>query len=387
MQRVASIPAIVDQHVDDAAFLWLRRRNEIDGPLLDEVDIGRIDQRLDANLEGLEAAGEAGWKTAKARLQDYAEPGEMFVVGWLALRSGDDTALTEALDCCASMGEPGVSALSGAVARVERDVLRPHVSEWLHSRSAALRSLGLAALAHHRVDPGGQLGDLLHDPDAQVRSRAMRLAGRMKLRDHVREIAVGLEGESPRERLVAATALCLLGETRTVLPVFDRLALGEGAIVRDAMEMRLLVTPVAEAKRWLQSRLEQPLMRVDATALIGLLRDRTVMPWLIDNMRDPERVAAAGEALRDLFEIDFSDTDLFTSDTASLGADFGALDEAMLPVADRVEAWWDQGRGGQGHRVFRSMRWHRLEALRKALAEPDLLPANWRKTRAFPAWM
>ncbi|RUV31610.1 hypothetical protein [Mesorhizobium sp. M7A.F.Ca.MR.148.00.0.0] len=64
MHSIATIAAIVDQHAEDAAFLWLRRRREIDGSILDETDIGRIDQRLDANIEGLMAAGKAGWDAA-----------------------------------------------------------------------------------------------------------------------------------------------------------------------------------------------------------------------------------------------------------------------------------------------------------------------------------
>ncbi|TIQ73231.1 MAG: hypothetical protein E5X64_39705, partial [Mesorhizobium sp.] len=107
MHRVATIAAIVDQHAEDAAFLWLRRRREIDGPILDETDIGRIDQRLEANLEGLMAAGKAGWEAAQARFADYAEPGELFVLGVLALRWGDADLTEVAINAAASLGEPG----------------------------------------------------------------------------------------------------------------------------------------------------------------------------------------------------------------------------------------------------------------------------------------
>jgi len=109
------------------------------------------------------------------------------------------------------------------------------------------------------------------------------------------------------------------------------------------------------------------------------------MPWLIERMREPEFAEAAGLALRDLFEVDFNDLALFTLDPALLGLDFAG--DEPLPVADKVAAWWDEGRGGRGHGTFRSMRRLRLDALRAALADPGATLANWRRTRRYPAWI
>ena len=386
MRRVATIASIVEGHVEDAAFLWTRRRGEIDGPLLDETEIGRIDQRLEANLEGLDASGLAGWAVAKARLTDFADAGELFVVGAIAMRAGSREAVAEALSLAVPMGERGVSALSGAVARTPREDLRPFVADWLYSRDARQRSLALAALSHHRADPGDHLADLLRDPDAGVRIRALRFTGRLKRVQHAQQVADRLQGENANERLAAAEALCLLGEQRVAWPAIDRIAQTEPELCRGAIELRLLTTPAGEAKRWLGARLDQPLSRLAAVASVGLLGDRSVMPWLIEKMRDPETVSAAGEALRDLFGVDFDETDTFTTDPETLGPAFAASEEPSLPVADKVAAWWDGGRGGKAHRSFTSMRRLRLETLRRAFAEPDLLPANWRRTRRFPAW-
>ncbi|MER8810095.1 hypothetical protein [Mesorhizobium australicum] len=387
MLRIASIAAIVDQHASDAAFLWFRRRLEIDGPILGETDIGRIDQRLNANLEGLMASGKAGWEAAQAHFADYAEPGELFVLGVLALRWGEAEAVAPVVDAAATLGEVGVSGLSGAIARTPRENLSPFVAEWLDARDARLRGLGLAALWHHRVDPGARLGGLLSDPDPDVRRRAFRLAGGLKRRDLLPAVLDGLDGDSPKERLTAALAACLLGEARSAHPVLDRIVLAEPGLAPPAIEMRLLTTPLKTGKGWLQDRLKQPALRAAATAAIGLFGDRSVMPWLIAKMREPELVFAAGLALRDLFEVDLNDTDLFTTDPAVLGKEFESLTASPLPVADRVTAWWDEGRGGGNHETFHSMRRLRLDEIRAALAKPDAPLTDWRRTRRFPAWM
>ena len=97
MQRVATIAGILDQHVGDAAFLWLQRAREVDGRHFGEVVFGRLDQRLTANLRGLAAAGVGGWAAALAQFADYPEPGEMFVIGVLALLSEEAAAVDKAL--------------------------------------------------------------------------------------------------------------------------------------------------------------------------------------------------------------------------------------------------------------------------------------------------
>ncbi|AMY04080.1 hypothetical protein AB0V79_20975 [Mesorhizobium ciceri] len=387
MHPVATIAAIVDQHAEDAAFLWLRRRREIDGSILEETDIGRIDQRLDANIEGLMAAGKAGWDAAWARFTDYAEPGELFALGTLALHWGDADLVAIAIDAAASLGEAGLSSLSAAVARTPREKLRPFVAEWLDTRDAPQRCLGLSALWHHRVDPGPRLHDLASHSDANVRRRAVRLAGGLKRRDLLPAVLAGLDGETAKERLAAAFAACLLGEARSAHPVIDKIVLTETDQAEAAIEIRLLTTPPEAAKAWLQTRLGQPLLRVAATASIGLFGDPAVMPWLIEKMREPELVFAAGLAMRDLFEVDFNDTGLFAIDPADLGKAFEYLNDSPLPVADRVAAWWDEGRGGRGRTPFHSMRRLRLDALRAAIAATDTPLADWRRTRRFPAWL
>ncbi|MGE0500241.1 MAG: hypothetical protein AB7I79_01155 [Rhizobiaceae bacterium] len=387
MLRVATIPAIVAQHAEEAAFLWLRRRHAIDGHLLDDTGIGRIDQRLEANVEGLEAAGLVGWELAKARFADYAEPGETFVIGVLAMRSGSVEAVAEALDLTEPLGRDAVEALSGAVARAPREALRPFVADWVRSRDPLRRCIGLAALWHHRVDAGPTLGDCLSDDDAGVRIRALKLAGRLKRREHLPLVIAALGRDDPIERLEAAAACCLLGDAAAARPVLDRIVLTLPELARRAMEIRLLATPAAEAKRWLQSRLEQPLSRVDAVASIGLLGDTAIMPWLIDKMRDKDLIVPAGDALRDLFAIDFGDTAAFISDPSALGPTFADREETELPSADWVEIWWKERKDRESEKPFLSMRRQRLDAMRAALREPELMLANWRRTRAYPAWL
>ncbi|MBZ9942456.1 hypothetical protein LB533_15280 [Mesorhizobium sp. BR1-1-13] len=387
MQRIATIATIVTQHVEDAAFLWSRRRREIDGQILGEIDIGRIDQRLDANLEGLFASGEAAWKLAVARFSDYAEPAELFVMGALAFHWGDGTAISATLEAAASIGEGGIQGLSGAIARMPYERLRPHVGKWLDAKEPLLLSLGLSAVWHCRVDLGVRLNDLIANDDIGVRTRAIRLAGAIKRRDLLPAILKALDANDSDERLTAACAACVLGEALSAYPALDKLARLEPAIATQAFKMRLLATPGKAGKSWLQERLDQSSLHAQAIAAIGLFGDRSIMPWLIEKMREPDLAYSSGLALRDLFEVDFNDTDVFTIDPPSLGEKFHQIEDYPLPVADKVETWWDKGRGPDKHERFLSMCRLKLDAYRAALANPFAPLVDWRRTRQFPAWM
>lgn len=387
MPRLATIPAIVEQHAEDAAFLWSRRRREIDGPLLGEADIGRIDQRLDANLEGLFASGEAAWDMAKARFSDYPEAPELFVMACLALHWGSEKPLAEVIEAAASLGEAGTTGMSGAIARTPREQLRPFVAKWVDSRETMLKCLGLAALWHYRADAGPRLGDLIANGQAEVRIRALRLAGAMRRRDLVAAVSERLAADQPRERLAASAAACLLGAGHMALPVLDELLASASVPPAEVIDMRLLASSRTAAKSWLQKCLTEPSLRQPAIAALGVLGDRSVVPWLIERMGEPRSVWTAGLAWRDLFEVDFNDTDVFTVDPAPLGDGFAEIEETPLAVADRASAWWGEGRGPGRHAPFHSMRRQRLDAMRAALENPVLPLADWRRTRRFPAWM
>ncbi len=86
-----SIAAIVDQHAEEAAFLALLRDYAVRAPHYDLEELAELDQRIEAHLDGLAIAGQAGHDALLEQLDAHAQ-GEAFALAVLAMQAGDDAA-------------------------------------------------------------------------------------------------------------------------------------------------------------------------------------------------------------------------------------------------------------------------------------------------------
>ena len=68
---------IIEQHAEEASFLWILRDNAVRAPHYDLEDLAELDGRIEAHLDGLRIAGEEGWNAAKEQLR-WKEAGEIF---------------------------------------------------------------------------------------------------------------------------------------------------------------------------------------------------------------------------------------------------------------------------------------------------------------------
>jgi hypothetical protein len=82
---------IVRQHAEQAAFLWTVYDRSLlfpeENPDMDEERLARVVERLEAHLDGLRVAGEVGLQIAQELYEEYPEPGELFVLRMLSVKS------------------------------------------------------------------------------------------------------------------------------------------------------------------------------------------------------------------------------------------------------------------------------------------------------------
>jgi uncharacterized protein (TIGR02270 family) len=377
------IRPIVQQYTEGAAFLWSRRAALFNAPEMGEIDLGRLDRRLEAHVAGLVASGRAALREAEAQFEDFAEPGEVFVWLVIGLVSGDAMAIGAVLDRAKALPPQGWRGLSGAIAWAGAAALRGHVSKWAAAPDPLSRWLALTAFSHHRVDPGDLLDRFLADEKPLIRARAIRLLGEIGRRDRTSVAICGLEAASDSERFAAARSCLLLGERGRALPVLRELAEGTGEYADQALELAVVGDRGPEMRRWLGRLIRNTIRTESAVAISGAIREPEVLEWLIGKAAEPPLSAAVGRALRAALDFDLDDTDAFVSDPAVLGADFADRDDGPWPVPSRVRAAIN-AHGGRG--TFTNLATLRRTCLAAAIKAPGQVLTEWRYRRNFPAW-
>src|SRR5262245_63468706 len=136
--RPSSIPDVVEQYAEEAAFLWCLRDAATDEPHYALRHLAVLEERIEAHIDGLRVAGDAGLSIAWGQLDQRAGPGELFVAATLSLESRNGASLERALQLAES-APPSRRGLFGALGWASRDALRGHVVAWLDDTSSFRR--------------------------------------------------------------------------------------------------------------------------------------------------------------------------------------------------------------------------------------------------------
>ncbi|MBU6261333.1 MAG: hypothetical protein KGO01_23180, partial [Burkholderiales bacterium] len=149
------VAAIVQQHAEEAAMLRHVRTVLVRAPQVRLLQLGRIDARIAAHLDGLAVAGDAGMALLVAALE-RAGAGEVFALGVRAVECRDAKRLEQLLALAEVLPEAGRGLVS-ALGWVPAPLLQGHVAPLLAAAAPRRREIALAACRLHRVDPGAAL--------------------------------------------------------------------------------------------------------------------------------------------------------------------------------------------------------------------------------------
>jgi uncharacterized protein (TIGR02270 family) len=342
---------IVFQHASETAFLWTLRTSAIRAPNYSLNDLSKLDGRVEAHLDGLRGAGRLGWDLCQANLANDG-PGEVFALSILAFHDGESAKMRDAVNagCASPRVWPGLVSALGWL-EFER------VSRWLdllvNARSPLHRSVGIAAYAIHRRDPGPALTSSIEDQDAFLRARALRAVGELKRRDLANHLQAHLEDTNDKCRFWAAWSLTLLGEPGGIPTLLGFANSGGGDLAVPALQAGLRALSPADSRRWLSAFAAAEPDRVRLTIFgAGIIGDPTSVPWLIKKMDSPASARLAGEAFTMITGIDLAYHDL-DRDAPSMPEDESTESEDVpggmayenglpRPSAILVADWWER---------------------------------------------
>ena len=330
---------VVRQHVENAAFLWAQRDTLTAEDLPDIGAIASVDGRLEANLDALRIAGAGAWPLIIDAFETYPEKGEVFVTAVRAIETTDARRVAQAVNF-ARVAEEGARGLCGAFEWLPPEATRGLVREWVHSPDPIKCAAAIAALTAHGADPRGLLTGFLKHGDEKVRAAACRLAATLQRQDAVTPLRQALDDPAAVVREGAALALAQLGHRDGEEILKSRVAARDEGWEKT---LRALVAalPDAEIRQWLSGLNGKPESQIIAVRAAGMLGDRSLVPWIVRQMREPALAEAADRSLCEL-RPEFAGMDEVRSvDPEVLGPAFAAYfvdDIPLLPVADRVKA-------------------------------------------------
>jgi uncharacterized protein (TIGR02270 family) len=349
IQKTSVIPHIIDQHAEEAAFLWLLRNNAVTAPHYDLNDLAKLDERVEANLDGLRIAGDYGWKISQKNLE-FKEPGEIFTSAILALEGNNIDRINFVYQTVEESPE-AISGLISALGWVEPQHLQGKVNGLLNSNKPLWRRVGIAACAVHRVDPGQYLEQAIIDEDADLSCCALRAAGELGRVDLKPKILGRLSQTDADVNFWAAWAAVLLGDRGSALESLQAIIFQGSKYAERALQLVARTRNPALVKELLTAlATKEETIRI-AIVGAGIAGDPYYIPWLIKQMEIPELARIAGEAYCFITGVDIAyedlDTDLpedfVTGPTENPEDEDVDLDQDEdLPCPDPVliENWW-----------------------------------------------
>ncbi|MGK3962596.1 TIGR02270 family protein [Sorangium sp. So ce1667] len=353
----AALHEIVERHCFEVSYLWRQRELAVESYAHDLDGVARLDERLDAHLDGLRIAGDAGLETSLTWLVRGGEEGKSaaFAALVLAAERGEPRVISSLLERAGAHPALG-QACAAALGWLAAPAARAWVERFLSSEApAGWRSVGLALAAAQRIDPGAALAAALRSDDVLARRAAVRAAGelgRIDLRNALE--SAGRGDDDAGCRFWADWSLVLLGDAPAAGRLLAACEQGGPAawVAASSAPRRLAPEHVTGTLRRL---LTTPGAERPAIVAAAALGDPAMVPDLIERMRVPELARLSAWAFHEITGVDVADAGLagprpegFAPGPSDDPADPVVLPdpEASLPYpdADRVAEHWTKRR-------------------------------------------
>jgi uncharacterized protein (TIGR02270 family) len=349
MARSLILDGVVSQYAEEAAFLWLLRDAAVWAPQYTVASLARLDERIDAQLDGLRLADGAGWTAALGQLATYGEAGEVFASAVLAFESGTAAKILAVLDVAMRSPELG-RALVSALGWLPLDLALDPIEQLLSADSPVLRRFGVAGAAIHRHDARVPLARALADPDPMLRGRACQAAGELGLRELRAEVRDSLDDEDDGCRFAAARAAALLGDQAAVR-VLGAFAATGGPFADEACALGLRLFDEATAHAAHSELAQREELRRMAIIGAGAAGYGSFVPWILAQMHRPGLARVAGEAFTAITGVDLATNKLEapppedfeagpTEDPADEQVALDVDEHLPWPMVARLHDWW-----------------------------------------------
>jgi uncharacterized protein (TIGR02270 family) len=348
---VKIIPAVLDQHAEESAFLWILRDAAVHAPHYSLKDLSRLDSRLEAHLDGLRIAGPHGWTVLQESLS-FEEPGEIFAAAVIAFDSGDakrSEAVLEAGTATPELARGLISAI-GWLPPKKADRL---IKALFAAPKKARRFIGVAGAAARRLDFEKNFLEAVRDSDPLLKARGLRAVAELGMKQHAALFSRFIDAVDPAVGYAAAWGGALISGEPAAVAALQAFAVGPGRKSREALVLASRRMTPAAAVAWREKLTRIPETLRQAVIAGGAAGDPGAIPWLLEQMAVPAVARVAGEALSMITGVDLAYLDLDTDRPQGfeVGPNDDPVDENVEPDPDEdlpwpdpalVRGWWGQ---------------------------------------------
>jgi len=343
---------IVEQHAEEAAFLWILRDDAVRQPHYNLHDLADLDKRVEAHLDGLRIGGEPAWEICEAALE-WEEPGEVFVAAVLAFEGKDPERINTVLKAgCAT--EETYRGLVSAMGWLSDSQIAAWIPSMLVSNARTYQRLGICAYAIRRQDPGEALLSELEDHRPYFRARALRAIGELKRQDLLPALKLYYKSDDLGCQFWSAWSALLLGD-RSGLEIVRDFASKDTPFRDCAIQTAVRVMQSKEVRPWLKELYEDPDSELSVITASGAAGISNVIPWLIKRMDKPELTRAAGQSFSMITGVDLAEEGLEgewpegfvagpTENREDKDVEMDLEEDMPWPEPQLIIDWWEKNR-------------------------------------------
>jgi len=346
---------VIQQHAEDAAFLWTQRDAATTAPHYNLKDLTELDERVEANIDGLRVTGNFGWKLVEQQLLNHSDRGEIFIAAILAFEAENPERIQTILDIAGSDQEL-LHPVAAAITWNPHPDMQIQMQQLLKSHESTNKQIALIAYRMHRTDPGNALIDALRDKDPSICLQAIKAAGELGRVDLLREIGNHLNSDNEECRFLSAWASARLGmHSDRILGILREIAEAQSTYSYDAMNIALRCMDLDEAKAWQKKQQHTSQHLRLAIQAIGIIGDPSLIDYLFTLMSVDEHCRVSGESFTFISGVDLAYEDLDgdipehfeTGPNENTDDDDVSLDvdeNLSWAVPDLVQDWWSKNK-------------------------------------------
>lgn len=328
--------------IDKIRALWKKRQIGIEAPYFSLTDLASLDHHLNEQLDTLRQDSARYWATLEQRFNGpQYQSSDIFPAAVLAFNESASLNWRDFLLELIGSEEQLITTLIETLSWLPLNSIKEHLLHFLATKNPLHQRIAFTICTHHRADAGDYLIAALQSDDTELRACALRAAGEIGRPDLLPSLRQHLTEQVPEWRFWAAWSAIRVGERgQATTEILGEFSLADSPLRQHALFLLPRVLDAAQWQCWRETIKDQAPNSRDPIISIGAAGDPWQIPWLIEQMSNPELMRAAGEAFTLITGLDLVEHQLDRSTESNSINDKTPMRGLPWPDPDAITAWW-----------------------------------------------